>query len=613
MKTGLRLFLVGLGLFASTVVVTAQTITSAGKNHLSSGSTATLTGSISGGGSVYSWSVVTKPASAPNPVIADPSSLSTSVSNLVFGTYKFRLAGNGAGNYQDVFVYVTGSHGAPLINVDFGTGLSSQTVSDYLTSVGSSGTTGINYYHDGGPCPSDNWYSILPRTASSCFAGTWLDLTDRTGNTNGRFLVVNANYQNAGTYYEQTLNNLCPGNAYEFSAWIADLNDIRETTICAGGYTPVDITFSVYNGNTLLFSKNTGTVTPKSVNESDAWRRYSGSVVVPSGVTSLRLVITSIQGGCGTDFGMDDIQLTPYGPTISISIPGGLPGPSIYEYPYGASFTAQATPQSITLEDGTPYTFQNPAYQWQHRVQGVWTDIPGQTSLSYNDPSFQRADSGLYRIVMANQGNINNASCNVYSNEIRVKGPDEVPLPISLGDLSVSKQGSSAVVKWTTLSEKENAYFEVYRSTDGINFDRVGTVLGNGTTNQSNDYAYTDKIDGLTGTIYYRLKDIDIDGRGTFSKIVSLHLSGGTDALKVSVYPNPFSTNLKVLVNSKREAMATVKLTNVAGQQVAVRNVLVQRGQNIVVLPELEKLNRGVYVIEVITEEGSIVEKVIKN
>ncbi|RZM12746.1 MAG: T9SS type A sorting domain-containing protein [Pedobacter sp.] len=167
-------------------------------------------------------------------------------------------------------------------------------------------------------------------------------------------------------------------------------------------------------------------------------------------------------------------------------------------------------------------------------------------------------------------------------------------------------------MNWSTASEKENLYYEVYRSVDGIRFERVGTVSGAGSTNTESKYSFNDPIDGLRGTVYYRLKDIDMDGKGTFSKIVSLNLDGRATTIDFNTYPNPFVKDLKLVVNSQREKQATILLTDVTGQKYVAKTVLVQRGQNIVVLPDLEKLSKGVYMVQVIMEGETFTQKVIK-
>lgn len=192
-----------------------------------------------------------------------------------------------------------------------------------------------------------------------------------------------------------------------------------------------------------------------------------------------------------------------------------------------------------------------------------------------------------------------------------LNGPQDVALAINLTSFVASKQDNSALLKWTTASEKNNDHFEIERSLDGVRFVKVGTVAGNRTTNASHSYQFADPLTGLTGIVYYRLKDVDIDGKGSYSKIVALHLTGSISA-KTSVYPNPFTDNIKINVQSSKEGSLVVKITSLNGQQVITKKVNIQAGQNTIVLSDVQQLATGVHLLQIITEEGMVSQKVIK-
>jgi hypothetical protein len=103
------------------------------------------------------------------------------------------------------------------------------------------------------------------------------------------------------------------------------------------------------------------------------------------------------------------------------------------------------------------------------------------------------------------------------------------------------------LLTWITASEKNNAGFDVERSTDGRTFEKIGFVKGNGTTNAQQMYNFTDNLScGYTRpcvstVVYYRLRQIDIDGSTVTSNVISILPKGDGKALKV--YPNPSSDN----------------------------------------------------------------------
>ena len=115
------------------------------------------------------------------------------------------------------------------------------------------------------------------------------------------------------------------------------------------------------------------------------------------------------------------------------------------------------------------------------------------------------------------------------------------PLPVVLTDFTAQAAGNrDALLNWHTASEKNNDYFEVERSFDGILFAPLGRVTGHGTTTAASAYTLTDAgVAALaTGPVYYRLRQVDLDGKSTYSpqRTVSF-LKAATVSL--SLYPNP--------------------------------------------------------------------------
>lgn len=97
-------------------------------------------------------------------------------------------------------------------------------------------------------------------------------------------------------------------------------------------------------------------------------------------------------------------------------------------------------------------------------------------------------------------------------------------LPIEWLDISATAMRENAknktLVKWETASEKDNSYFEVQRSIDGKNFQKIGNVKAE---NRPSTYNFMDEDPmWLSGTNYYRVKQVDFNGSETFSKVVSV-------------------------------------------------------------------------------------------
>ncbi len=108
------------------------------------------------------------------------------------------------------------------------------------------------------------------------------------------------------------------------------------------------------------------------------------------------------------------------------------------------------------------------------------------------------------------------------------------PLPIQLIDFTAQTFGDKVQLNWATASEFNNHYFTVQRSSDGIEFEKVGEVMGAGTTTLEKQYQLID-LTPKSGISYYRLKQTDFDGKFTFSHVVSVDME---DKSGFAITPN---------------------------------------------------------------------------
>jgi hypothetical protein len=114
------------------------------------------------------------------------------------------------------------------------------------------------------------------------------------------------------------------------------------------------------------------------------------------------------------------------------------------------------------------------------------------------------------------------------------------PLPVELVAFTADMKGRDLALAWRTASEKNSARFEVERSTDGREFVRIGEVAAQGTTTRPTDYAFLDPLTPIPAyphtLLYYRLRQVDLDGTANYSPVRSV-LVGGKELL--TLYPNP--------------------------------------------------------------------------
>lgn len=156
----------------------------------------------------------------------------------------------------------------------------------------------------------------------------------------------------------------------------------------------------------------------------------------------------------------------------------------------------------------------------------------------------------------------------------------------------VKDQGNE--LSWVTSWEKNNDRFEVQSSVDAKSFESVGRVAGNGSTAAQQVYSYMD-AHPLADLTYYRLKQVDIDGKFVYSKMVGVR-RGVVDKSLV-VYPSPATDHLQLKLPD--QTISETSLYDLSGRQVTH-----QKDESTQV--QLGSLKAGVYVIEVKTTAGAV-------
>ncbi len=188
-------------------------------------------------------------------------------------------------------------------------------------------------------------------------------------------------------------------------------------------------------------------------------------------------------------------------------------------------------------------------------------------------------------------------------------------VPITLTQFKGERQGVNNVLSWTTTTEINNAGFELQRSADGINFSALAFVASkaaNGNSNSSLTYTLTDTKSLIAGS-YYRLKQIDKDGKSTLSSIVFIKGVKVSKLELVSIYPNPVTDKLNVIVASPKDDKVTFMVTDLAGKIIMSQLVSVNNGDNNVQL-NVSTLTKGTYTVKAICANGceTAISKFIK-
>jgi hypothetical protein len=188
-------------------------------------------------------------------------------------------------------------------------------------------------------------------------------------------------------------------------------------------------------------------------------------------------------------------------------------------------------------------------------------------------------------------------------------------LPVTWLYFTGQPQGEDALLNWATVTEQNTHTFVVERSLDGSNFMDIGSVQASGTSSQVNDYQYLDKnaMELPAKTLYYRLRQVDIDGKFTYSTIVTVAVQQTSTAPSVRAYPNPFNQDitLQILNVTATGQSQSVGLYSVEGKLLYQQRI-VYTGNTTVLLNNLPALTPGVYMLQVVIDKRSFIIKMIK-
>ncbi|MEP6712648.1 MAG: T9SS type A sorting domain-containing protein [Ferruginibacter sp.] len=192
-------------------------------------------------------------------------------------------------------------------------------------------------------------------------------------------------------------------------------------------------------------------------------------------------------------------------------------------------------------------------------------------------------------------------------------------LPVKYSSFdAVVIDNKSVNLKWITSFEQNTNHFEVERSFDMINFKTIGIVL-DGLTNGGTDkiYQFKDNSAELAGkrAAYYRLRQIDRDGKTTYSVIVAVSMySKDQGKVDMQISPNPFTEKLLVRFVSNDNGTAEIRIINMTGQVVVSNQAKISKGINNLQINGLNTLGFGMYIAQV-SVNGIIIDKqkIIKN
>lgn len=184
---------------------------------------------------------------------------------------------------------------------------------------------------------------------------------------------------------------------------------------------------------------------------------------------------------------------------------------------------------------------------------------------------------------------------------------DLVVLPVKWLSFTAKKSDKNSVLlQWSTAAEINNDHFDIERSNDGINFIKIGSIPANRTAGDIKQYQFND-LKPVKGINYYRLNQVDADGRYNYSVIAKITVDAG--GITWQLYPNPAVTNTSLHILADINTLQLL-ITDMSGKPVFKKDISGLKANQQVSLP-VQNLAKGIYMVKVKADSISSNEKLI--
>ena len=186
------------------------------------------------------------------------------------------------------------------------------------------------------------------------------------------------------------------------------------------------------------------------------------------------------------------------------------------------------------------------------------------------------------------------------------------PLPVELASFKLNVGDGYVALTWRTESETNNAGFEVERKVaDEDHFQTIGFVKGAGTTSEPQEYSFYDNDVRAGMTYYYRIKQVDLDGKETYSGVLKAVVGVPKTYALDQNYPNPFNPSTTIRYAVKDPGRVTLKVYNMMGQEVKTvvdgfRNPGIYK-----VTLDASDMSAGIYFYKLTVNDFTAVKKMI--
>jgi hypothetical protein len=226
---------------------------------------------------------------------------------------------------------------------------------------------------------------------------------------------------------------------------------------------------------------------------------------------------------------------------------------------------------------------------------GTWLDLSGTANGGLCDASRYSGDilsdpfTSFSKFALANKvGGVN-------------------PLPVEFLTFNAAPNGTTVDITWSTAVEFNSDYFIVQHSHEGSNFEEVIRVNAAGNSSTLKKYAAVDP-DPYPGVSYYRLRQVDKDGKFAYSDVVAVYFNGSNT---INVYPSLSSGNFNVSVSGEKGKKFLLVVRDILGKEYYSTELIIDNDTFIQNLDLSEKLSPGLYMVTASSDDHLLQKRIV--
>ncbi len=228
-------------------------------------------------------------------------------------------------------------------------------------------------------------------------------------------------------------------------------------------------------------------------------------------------------------------------------------------------------------------TSSGPARSYvEHTFAGTSASSNSKTwNFNWHTPSSYTGGATFYVVINEANGNSSSSGDIIYA-----KTFSSIVLPVKWLDFTVASVENRIQLNWSTAQEINNDYFQIEKSEDGIEFLAIGNLKGKAKEVSKSYYSFNDDMP-LAGKTFYRIKQVDLDGKFDYSKILSFDPKQSIDPV---ITYNQIENEIQI---NHADEMGSVKIYGLNGQWV---QTAISKGSNRF---NINKMPDGIYLVEV--------------